>query len=533
MKYKRIIISLILFFLVFVFLGVPFSEWGFDRDDCGVIYNSNFSIWPDFYNFFIRNDLHSMVHASNYAVPPQYFFSVFYRPLTFFWYGLQLPFFGAWPYGYFLVMIFFHALNVVLFFNMIVPFFSLYLWAILCALLFAFHASLWVWMGWIAAQPYTISMFFILLATILFFFWLRFRNVSSFLASLFCFVIALFTFEFVIVYPLFLCFLFEARLLLIERRVIPEISRAQYTFNTLGYWIILICFLGLRMFLFPINLTKDTTAYRLNLYKFLSDMSVRLGDVKTFIVHVLGLDWVSRSIPFIKLFLVGAMLVLILWRLVRVRERKTLIWLGLAGSVFLWPAVLRYFVPRYLYYSLPVFLFIFVFLVYRATNEKKLTQTIAILSITFFILINAIYMISSMYGKIGYLKASNRACELLVRYVYTTDKDICFIGVPRDLFWTGLAQQMWLRGLDSGRAIFYDMSTFSCGVHDGKQRMVITPIKGGYRLASLDPSKLWWISWGGEYTEMGEKQVYASDGDHLYDFDFVFFEKYRERSFFL
>lgn len=526
MKYKRVIISLVLFCVVFAVLAVPFSQWGFDRDDCGVIYHSSFSSCADFFGFFVRNDLHSMVHSSNYAVPPQYFFSVFYRPLTFFWYGLQLPFFGAWAYGYFLVMIAFHALNVVLFFNMIMPLFGSLVWAGLCALLFAFHVSLWVWMGWIAAQPYTISMTFILFATLLFFLYLKSKTWWKIALSVLCFLVALLTFEFVIVYPIFLLMVYGAHHLLVTCALMPAMSFAHYARQTIGHWLVFLLFLALRISLFPINLAHDPSAYRLSLSKFLIDAGKRAGDFKTFIVHALGLSWVPNSIPFLKSSVVLMFIVLLVFCLYRSKERMSLFFFTVSASLFLWPAVLRYFVPRYLYYSLPVFVFVIVFVLYSAVRQHTLLRRWTALLLSLFILINGVSLIIAMHHKIPILTSANQACQRLALDSRITDKKLCFIGVPRDVFWTGLAQHMWLRGADSSKPIYYDMSTFSCCKRDGAHNMSITPIQGGFRLTSLDHQKLWWIAWGGEYTQMGEKQIYSQDEEKLYDFDFILDKKY-------
>jgi hypothetical protein len=150
----------------------------------------------------------------------------------------------------------------------------------------------------------------------------------------------------------------------------------------------------------------------------------------------------------------------------------------------------------------------------------------AAMLLSLFIVINGVYLVISMHHKVPILKSANHACQTLALDSRITNKTLCFIGVPRDVFWTGLAQHMWLRGADSSKPIYYDMSTFSLCERDGVHNMSITPIHGGFRLASLDHQKLWWIAWGGEYTKMGEKQIYVQDEEKLYDFDFILDEKY-------
>jgi len=529
MKHKRIVFSTLLIFLVLVILGFPFYEWGFDRDDCGVIYNSFLTSITDFFQLFYRNDIHSMVHSSNYEAPGQYFFSVFYRPLTFFWYALQLPLFGANAYGYYLVMIGFHAINVVLFFNMILPLFQVYSWSFLSALFFAFHGSLWKWMGWIAAQAYTISMTFIMLATMFYFSYLKTKRLSHCFLSIFCFTISLFTFEFVIVFPIFLVALYFSKEFFISRGLIQNYSFFNYTKKTLGHWGVFFSYLALRLYLFPIDMSKDPNSYRLSLFKFLIDLKKRLGDLKSFIVDVLGLSWVPASFSILKIGLAIFMILVFSYFFYRIAEKGSLMVLGLSASIFLWPAVLRYFVPRYLYYSLPIYIFLMFFLAYSVSNKSFKFRLWAYGLLGCLVILNSASLFSRMQNKMTLLKQANDACDALALDPRIQNKILCFVGVPRDVFWTGLAQQIWLRGTNRNKPIYYDMSTFSVCRRDGINYMSIRPIKGGFRFISKDPKKLWWIAWGGECTKMGEKIVHYQHNDRLYDFDIIFKQEFAQQ----
>ena len=100
-----------IFFLVFILLGLVHSSWGFIHDDFGVLWHSKVNSWKDIFKFFYENSTLCVVQPSNYQIPPQSFFSVYYRPLSYVFYALQMYFFNFEPYGYFLVCIFIHALN--------------------------------------------------------------------------------------------------------------------------------------------------------------------------------------------------------------------------------------------------------------------------------------------------------------------------------------------------------------------------------------------------------------------------------------
>ena len=115
--YKQIYISLLLFFIIFCTLGIPFSNWGFKTDDWGNIYHCTTKTFDNFFGFFSEKSIEVFNHPSNAAPCEQAFFCGLYRPLSFIYYALQYTFFGNNPYGYFLVLIAFHAFSAVALFN--------------------------------------------------------------------------------------------------------------------------------------------------------------------------------------------------------------------------------------------------------------------------------------------------------------------------------------------------------------------------------------------------------------------------------
>ena len=167
--------SFLIFLGVTLFLYWATLNWGFAGDDCGMIY----APWKilkeqgilalfkahDNFAFFGPSNCQTVTRGlSSFSVIP-----TFYRPLTLLFFAWQYEFFYGNPFGYLLIMIVFHALNTLLIFNIFSQLFRSIGWGSAGALFFGLHISLWGWMGWIAAQPYVISMTLLLISTMLFF----------------------------------------------------------------------------------------------------------------------------------------------------------------------------------------------------------------------------------------------------------------------------------------------------------------------------------------------------------------------------
>ncbi|MHA1693721.1 MAG: hypothetical protein ACTSUG_00550 [Candidatus Helarchaeota archaeon] len=158
-KRKTLILSLLIFIIVFSLLGLPYTKWSFYQEDFASVWGSqNIKLT----NWFLGKDLHLSGRPSNYISPKFSFFSAYYRPVVFLFYYFQSLFFGANAYGYFLITILLHALNSVILFNISLYFFD-YLLAFSGALFFAFHSSLIGWLGSRGAQAIYITLLFLFL----------------------------------------------------------------------------------------------------------------------------------------------------------------------------------------------------------------------------------------------------------------------------------------------------------------------------------------------------------------------------------
>ncbi|MHA1693719.1 MAG: hypothetical protein ACTSUG_00540 [Candidatus Helarchaeota archaeon] len=91
--------------------------------------------------------------------------------------------------------------------------------------------------------------------------------------------------------------------------------------------------------------------------------------------------------------------------------------------------------------------------------------------------------------------------ELLIKELIGNEKiknrALCFIGLPFDKFYTGLAQHMWILGIKKDLPIYYDNRTW-VGTKGKliKNYLKFERKKNELRLISENPAKLWFITTG-------------------------------------
>ncbi len=203
MKNKKLFFSFFIVGVVVCVLGIPFSKWGFKTDDFGNIYHCKIQGWQTIKQFFTEGGMERFNHPSNMDKSEQAFFCGLYRPMSFLYYYAQCYFFQDSAFGYFFVTVLFHAFNAAFLFYLFSLIFSL-LVAFLAALLFAFHPSLWNWLGWISAQTYFIELFGLLLLILALKKYLDTKNVFYYLASCFLFLSNVFLKEATVVLPVWI-----------------------------------------------------------------------------------------------------------------------------------------------------------------------------------------------------------------------------------------------------------------------------------------------------------------------------------------
>lgn len=496
-------IAVALLFLVFVVFTLPYGNWGFDVDDCGNIFSSKFSSLNELVRLFMGIDFFSITQPSNYVLNGQSFFNVFYRPISQVINGIQYAFFGNNPYGYFVICAFFHVLNAALFYYILQFLFKSTFWPIWGALFFATHMSLWQWLGWISAQPYMIGLSLILISFMLFFLFLQTGKKRFLLGSLFSYLLALFLFELVIVYPVVLLILFC--FFKPENLLLHKDSFGGYLKKINGFIIINLLFLGVRLYFFPIKFGgSDYGSSRVSLFSFIRDLSTRYSDLASFLADICNVSFTPEGYFFIKAPLIGFVCLSFCYLFFNSRKKLQLIMLVLSGMTFMWPAVLRHYVLRYLYFGLPFFIVVMIFLFSDYETSKKKTFKILRGFLVLILVGNLFHVSRAMKRREAPLHIIRLALDDLATDSRILHRPLCFFGLPKDYFRTSLAQAVWMYGT-TDMPIYFDVSTFTLGNKCFENQIDIQVTKEGLSLKSRDSSLCWWVGFGGEFMRMGKK----------------------------
>ena len=128
--HTKIVISILLFLTILLLLGLPYKNWWFfGADDFHALFEGyKLKTFKDLFHCFLDGNIAKGAGPSNYIQPtaPSSFFSTFYRPLYLIYFGIQYWLFGSYAYPYFLLNLFFHAINTVILFNIFTYFIKIY-----------------------------------------------------------------------------------------------------------------------------------------------------------------------------------------------------------------------------------------------------------------------------------------------------------------------------------------------------------------------------------------------------------------------
>lgn len=525
---KKVIITLCIFLSVFLILGFSFPRWGIEMDDYGNLFGSQVHSWKDFAAFFCGKDLFLQYFPSNYVVHEQSFFNVYYRPLLNAFWALEYYFFGVHPQGYFITWMFLHALNAALFFNILCSFSQSVWCALWGALYFASHVSLGVWIGFISTPNYPICLLFMQLSLILFFYFFKQRRYLWLLLSLLAYAIVLFTYEIFIIFMVFVSSLCIIYPFLKKHYPYMPSNRYIYLLYSLGFWLVGLFFLGLRLFFFPLPASKQgllasglQLVYKLkaHFYMIASSCLAELGN----------LSFISPEHHRLKtmmfLLLVGACF----WLWYKSSNRMVAVFLLGQTFLFMWP-IIRFYESRYIY--LPLILFISFILVVLRADEKdsvlagRWRYLIALMG-WLLIAFNTSVTMSRLAARERSSSIDYQAFTTLASNKTIQGKPLCFIGLPYR-FLSSTAQGIWLYGVNQQLPIYYDVATFVWR-DSSTEELNIIPIKKGYR-CSFSTAGNSFLSlpanyFGGGSFSMGKRIENRSDAG-LIDISYIFDNKF-------
>lgn len=526
---KKILSLFILVFVILV-LGLPFYNWGFLHDDFGVVWHSKIKYWKDLLYFFNEPGMTSVVQPSNYNLPEQSFFVVYYRPVVYIVYAIQMFIFKFSAYGYFLTTIFLHALNSVLIFN-IFTFFTNFTLAFWGAMFFAFHPSLSGWLGWIAGQAHVFNFLLILLVFLFLKKYLDTKKIYFYLISCFVFLISLFTRETAVILTVWFPFAIYLYVDYRGWRFKNHLRKIWYSLKiTFVYWILTIFYFVVRISLYPI-ITHGKLQIELNPMRFILSFKERFFHLVTLMSDLAGLSFLPPGSRLLK----GTLIILIfgflfVFFLRNTKKKYILFFLG-SMLIFMWPAILRYYASRYLYKSLFFYVLILLFFIQFSFLNKSFTsyktKKIVLVFIYLLLTFNIILLFFSFKKREERLFKLNSAFSSLVSNKKVQNKALCFVGLPWSFFPTGVAQGVWINGISSDLPVYYDRRTWGfSNLPVFKNWLKIDVIKNGFRLRSLNSNDLHIAAGGQEEFAMGDLTINKrSDGKPI-DVSLIFDKKY-------
>jgi len=493
----KTILSIALFVLIFCILGLPFTQWGFLHDDFGVILHSHITSISHIAQLFSEPGMSSVVQPDNVIMQDQSFFATLYRPLSYVLYALQMKAFGFFPYGYFLVMIFFHALNSVLLFYFFTKYFSITI-SFLAALFFGFHISYWDWMGWVAGQMHVINFTFILIIILLVKYYIDTKKFWAYFLALFLFLISLFTRETALILPIW-----GILALMLYK---PNKPYLWYFKKTLGFWLLDIFYLIMRMLAHPIKTSGKDIKVILNPIDFILNFKNRFFDLVTFGADISNLSWLPGGNRLLKGSLIFLFFTFLIWLFYKNTQKKVMLFCLVSMGMFMWPAILRYYSSRYLYKTLPFFIiFLIVGILYYQYKSDRSKAFCTKLFCIFFGIIsccNIILLAKHMGYRENILHKTSQALDELVQDPRIKNRALCFIALPYDIFPTGVAQALRMRNIPETQKIYYDNSTFVWSNKPINQNYVsISQNNNKLRIRSHNPSV--WFNPYNKLTSMG------------------------------
>ena len=509
---KKIVLSITLFLIIILVLGIPFYQWGFKNDDWSNLNNCIIKSYKDILNYFTQGNIECLYNPSNVdsSIKIQSFLQGLFRPLSFIYYLPQYFLFSTHAYGYYLTTIIFHALDTVILFNIFANFISIF-FAFFASLFFAFHPSLWNWLGWTSAQTYQIELFVFLISILFLKKYLDSGKISFYLISCTLFTANLFLKEQTIVFPFWVIF----AIYFYEKT--KNIKNVKFALKiSIGYWLVALFYLITRASMFPINSNAKTFNCELNVSSFLNRLIVRVFDFVTYIADMLMLTWLPKNHQIINgliiLIFIIIFLILFIKNTIHLRqgyggqEKIYILFLLFSTIIFSWPAILIQYQPRYIYMSIPFFILSLIILIsyselnFNFIKNKKFLY--ALLTATTILFALFLYNKLKLREKVlNHITVSFK--ELInnntIQNQIKNKKPLCFIALPPYWFDMGTAQAMWFLTKDNSYPVYHfgakivekNRHSYREIPQFNKNYLKVTLTKTDVEIESLNPELLW------------------------------------------
>lgn len=448
---KKILLSIILFLLIFVILGLPYTNWGFKTDDFANIYHCFIKSYKDIIRFFYEGDIERLSLPSN-ATATCHFLRGLYRPMSFIYYLPQVYLFGINPYFYHLSTIAIHAINSVLLFNIFTTIIPIN-FAFLAALYFGFHPTL-IWIGWISAQTYFTELLVLIFLILNLKKYLDTNKIKYYIYSCILFILNIYLKEQTFVLPIWIIaatYIYNSKIMNITKSKLQILKESIKV--SIGFWLILTFYFITRALIFPIDLNpKEHTSFTfsLSLNSFLSRQKERFFDLVTYIANFFNLNIVPQNHQLIKGTLILFISTILIYLFIKNTKKSLITFLIFSVLIFSWPAILMHYQPRYIYLSLAFFVLTMIVLFkYQETksfiyNYQKTFATFLLILIS----VNGVYLTKELKKNEAIRHNVMQAFTSLIQEKTIQDainanKNLHFFNLNQ-YFEIGIAQAMWM-----------------------------------------------------------------------------------------
>ncbi len=461
------IIAIIIAAGILLIFGIPFTNWWFTGDDFhGIFLGFKTKTWSDLLYFF--NDGHTNQGVGvpgGYVLSRPDFLDAYYRPLYCIYLTLQFWLFGTNGYGYFLCNVTAHAIATGLLFYLFSRYVSRWT-ATLGALLFALHPQIAYRFGAVVNFHYYINVVLILCIALALLHYLDRTKLSAIKFSSFVFPA-----QAGIQFALFLALIFYALslltrettlilpavvgILLLARSIACKISINWQQIITITslFSIVAVAFLGIRLWLYP--LAKVATNGMLFPYATKgSFIAIKFQEFLVFFYDLLFVSWLPWGNRVLKVVLLAPMLTLLGYAFIRNRQKLLVIAFFTCGILMLWPGIISFYSPRYIYEALPFFIAGFATLFVKSNIPIKQYLKLAI---SIFIAALGLLTFTSFQAREQKLHTMHQAVVNLCADPQVTHRPLCFLTIPSDGF--GFNPQIfWIIFNNRDYPVYFDLA---------------------------------------------------------------------------
>lgn len=446
-----IILSIVLGFIIFILLGLPFTQWWLTGDDFhGIFLGYKTKTWSNLLNFFTDGHTNQGVGIpGGYVLDKPSFLGAYYRPLYCIYLTLQFWLFGTHGYGYFLCNVGVHAITSSLLFYLVGQYASRWT-ALLCGLLFAVHPQIAYRFGAVVNFHYYINVMLVLCIALCMRRYIVSNNLWWLSSSLFLFAASLFTRESTIVLPAIITIL-----LIAQAHAIKQIIPWKKNFTAgLSFALVSLSFLCLRLYLYPLQkiAANGTFLPQIGTSNFIT---LKFQEFLVFLYDFLYLSWLPWGNRQLKLAIIIPLIFLLSITFIRCHQKLLTITFFVCGFIMLWPGMIGVYSPRYIYESMPYFVSGYATL-FVCSNFSIEFKTILKFIVSIATVVLFIFTIQSFGIREKKLATMHRATIKLISNPELLQRPLCFLAMPNDGGWNGPI--MWILLNNRNHKVFFESS---------------------------------------------------------------------------